>query len=80
MKKVILTCSPLSFDQQIRPSSDSDTSMEELSDLDDDEDEELNEEGLSDKHHHHHRGRSYRKTTDSSRKGNHASKAQSIGR
>ncbi|KAF9093089.1 choline dehydrogenase 7 [Mortierella sp. AD031] len=38
--------------------------MEDLSDLDDDEDEEMNEEGHSDKHH----GRSYRKTTDSSRK------------
>ncbi|KAK3826798.1 MAG: hypothetical protein JOS17DRAFT_232489 [Linnemannia elongata] len=57
------------------PSSDSDTSMEDLSDLDDDEDEEMNEEGLSgDKHHHHinhhshHRGRTYRKTTDSTRK------------
>ncbi|KAF9331357.1 choline dehydrogenase 7 [Linnemannia elongata] len=57
------------------PSSDSDTSMEDLSDLEDDEDEEMNEGGLSgDKHHHlnnhhsHHRGRTYRKTTDSSRK------------
>ncbi|KAF9133822.1 choline dehydrogenase 7 [Mortierella sp. 14UC] len=51
------------------PSSDSDTSMEELSDLDDTEDEEMNEEGLhTNKHHHHHHGRSYRKTTDSSRK------------
>ncbi|KAG9061516.1 hypothetical protein KI688_007094 [Linnemannia hyalina] len=69
------------------PSSDSDTSMEDLSDLDDDEDEEMNEEGLSGEKHHHHnnhhsqfRGRTYRKTTDSSRKGNHASKTQSIGR
>ncbi|KAF9910173.1 choline dehydrogenase 7 [Linnemannia zychae] len=53
--------------EENKPSSDSDTSMEDLSDLDDTEDEEMNEEGHhTDKHHHH--GRSYRKTTDSSRK------------
>ncbi|KAK3843911.1 MAG: hypothetical protein J3R72DRAFT_439370 [Linnemannia gamsii] len=60
------------------PSSDSDTSMEDLSDLDDTEDEEMNEDRLhSDKPH---QGRSYRKTADSSRKGNQPSKVQLIGR
>jgi hypothetical protein len=55
--------------------------MEDLSDLDDTEDEEMNEEGLlTDKQLHLHPGRSYRKTTDSSRKGNQPSKVQSIGR
>ncbi|KAG0365221.1 choline dehydrogenase 7 [Mortierella sp. AD032] len=52
--------------EENKPSSDSDTSMEDLSDLDDTEDEEMNEDRLhSDKPH---QGRSYRKTTDSSRK------------